>query len=142
MPITQVSVAVENQPGKLSEVCDILEKEEINIKAIIASSVLTPVQVHMIVSEPAKAESVLKSNGYNVTTIEVIAVAAPDHPGGLNAVLRPLIEANVNVETLYPFINLRGDEAIIIMEVDKIQEAKDVLKRHWVKTYSTEIYKY
>jgi hypothetical protein len=142
MPITQVSVAVENQPGKLSEVCDILEKEEINIKAIVASSVLTPVQVHMIVSEPAKAESVLRSNGYNVSTIEVIAVAAPDHPGGLNAVLRPLIEANVNVETLYPFINLRGDEAIIIMEVDKIQEAKDVLKKHWVKTYSTEIYQY
>jgi hypothetical protein len=142
MPITQVSVAVENQPGKLSEVCDILEKEEINIKAIMASSVLTPVQVHMIVSEPAKAESVLKSNGYNVSTIEVIAVAAPDHPGGLNAVLRPLIEASVNVQTLYPFINLRGDEAIIIMEVDKIQEAKEVLKKHWVKTYSTEIYKY
>lgn len=142
MPITQVSVAVENQPGKLSEVCDILEKEEINIKAIVASSVLTPVQVHMIVSDPGRAENVLRGSGYNVSTIEVIAVAAPDHPGGLNAVLRPLIEANVNVETLYPFINLRGDEAIIIMEVDKIQEAKEVLKKHWVKTYSTEIYKY
>lgn len=142
MPITQVSVAVENQPGKLSEVCDILEKEEINIKAIVASSVLTPVQVHMIVSDPVRAENVLKGSGYSVSTIEVIAVAAPDHPGGLNAVLRPLIESNVNVETLYPFINLRGDEAIIIMEVDKIQEAKEVLKKHWVKTYSTEIYKY
>ncbi len=142
MPITQVSVAVENQPGKLNEVCDILEKEEINIKAIVAASVLTPVQVHMIVSDPVRAENVLKGNGYNVSTIEVIAVAAPDHPGGLNAVLRPLLEANVNVETLYPFINLRGDEAIIIMEVDKIQEAKEVLKKHWVKTYSTEIYKY
>jgi hypothetical protein len=142
MPITQVSVAVENQPGKLNEVCDILEKEEINIKAIVASSVLTPVQVHMIVSEPMRAENVLRGSGYKVSTIEVIAVAAPDHPGGLNAVLRPLVEANVNVETLYPFINLRGDEAIIIMEVDKIQEAKEILKKHWVKTYSTEIYKY
>ncbi|HPB83361.1 MAG TPA: hypothetical protein PK200_15085, partial [Spirochaetota bacterium] len=84
---------------------------------------------------------VLKSNGLNVSTREVIAVATPDHPGGLNAVLRPLLEAGVNVETLYPFINLRGDEAIVIIEVDKINEAKEVLKKHWVKTYSTEIYK-
>ncbi|HON78132.1 MAG TPA: hypothetical protein PK544_06550 [Spirochaetota bacterium] len=141
MPITQVSVSVENSPGKLNDICEILEKEEINIKAIMASSVLSPVQVHLIVNEPEKAEIVLKSNGLNVSTREVIAVATPDHPGGLNAVLRPLLEAGVNVETLYPFINLRGDEAIVILEVDKVNEAKEVLKKHWVKTYSTEIYK-
>ena len=35
MPITQVSVAVENQPGKLSEVCDILEKEEIGAERTV-----------------------------------------------------------------------------------------------------------
>jgi hypothetical protein len=142
MPITQVSVALENKPGKLNELCDILEKEQINIKAIMASSVLTPVQVHMIVSDPVRAEAVLKNSGLTVSTREVIAVATPDHPGGLNAVLRPLIESHVNIETMYPFINLRGDEAIMIMEVDKIKEAKEVLKKHWVKTYSVEIYKF
>ena len=141
MPITQVSVSVTNMPGKLNEICDILENEEINIKAIMASSVLSPVQVHMIVNNPEKAENVLKSHGFNVSTKEVIAVATPDHPGGLNAVLRPLLEAHINIETLYPFINLKGDEAIVIVEVDKIKEAKDVLKKHWVKTYSTDIYK-
>src|SRR6056297_1170290 len=102
MPITQVSVAVENHPGNLSKVCDILEKEDINIKAIMASSVLSPVQVHMIVSDPVKAQNVLETEGYMISTREVIAVSTPDHPGGLNAVLRPLIESNVNVETLYP----------------------------------------
>jgi hypothetical protein len=141
MPITQISVALENKPGKLNEICEILEKEQINIKAIMASSIQAPVQVHMIVSDPDRAENVLKSKGCNVSTREVIAVATPDHPGGLNAVLRPLIEAQVNVETLYPFINLHSDEAIIIMEVDKIKEAKEILKKHWVRTFSAEIYK-
>lgn len=141
MPITQVSVAIPNMPGKLNEICEILEKEEINIKAIMASSVLTPVQVHLIVNNPERAENVLKANGFEVSTKEVIAVATPDHPGGLNAVLRPLRDSHINVETLYPFINLRGDEAIVIMEVDKIKEAKEVLKKHWVKTYGPEIYK-
>ena len=142
MSITQISVAVENTPGRLDEVCEILEKEQINIKGIMASSVLSPVQVHLVVSDPKKAETVLKSNGFTLEKKEVIAVATPDHPGGLNAVLRPLIEAHVNIETLYPFINLRASEAIIIIEVDNIANATAVLKKHWVKTYGEEIYNY
>jgi hypothetical protein len=141
MPITQISVPLENEPGRLHTLCELLEKEEINIKAIMASSIQKPVQVHLIVNDPPKAENVLKSHGFDVSTKEVIAVAVPDHPGALNAVLRPLLEARVNVETLYPFISLHGDEAILILEVDNIQDAKKVLKKHWVKTVSTEIYK-
>ncbi len=141
MPITQISVAVKNNPGTLHEVCNIFENEKINIKGVMASSALSPVQVHFIVDDPVRAESVLKSKGYTLSTKEVIAVATPDHPGGLNAVLRPLFQANINIETLYPFINLSGEDAIIILEVDKIKEAKEILQKHWVKTYSTEIYK-
>jgi hypothetical protein len=141
MPITQISVPLENAPGRLNALCELLEKEEINIKAIMASSIQKPVQVHLIVNDPKKAENVLKSHEFDVSTKEVIAVAVPDHPGALNAVLRPLLEARINIDTLYPFINLHGDEAIIILEVDNIQEAKKVLKKHWVKTVSIEIYK-
>jgi len=141
MSVTQVSIAVENAPGTLYRASSILEKEQINIKAIMAATDLTPVQVHMIVDDPERAVKVLEMNRFKVTTKEVIAVAAPDHPGGLNAILRPLIEAKVNIDAMYPFIYLKGDEAILILDVDKIQEAKEVLKKHWVKTYSVEIYK-
>lgn len=141
MPITQVSIAVENTPGSLYRATSLLEKEQINIKAIMASSGLNPVQVHLIVDDPGRAVKVFQTHGITVTTKEVIAVAAPDHPGGLNAILRPLIEAKVNIDAMYPFIYLKEGEAIIIMDVDKITEAKDVLKRYWVKTYSTEIYR-
>jgi hypothetical protein len=141
MSVTQISIGVDNTPGKLNEICEILEYAKINIKAIMASSVLKPNQLNIIVDDPVMAANVLKSNNLNVKTKEVIAVAAPDHPGGLNAILRPLLEGNVNVDTLYPFINLKGSEAILILEVDKVEIAKEVLKKHWVKTYSDEIYK-
>ena len=141
MPITQVSIAVDNTPGSLYRASLILEKEQVNIKAIMASSGLDPVQVHMIVDDPGRAEKLLKTNGFTVTTKEVIAVAAPDHPGGLNAVLRPLIEAKVNIDCMYPFIFLKEGEAILILDVDKIGAAKEALAKHWVRTYSTEIYK-
>jgi hypothetical protein len=141
MSITQVSIAVDNTPGSLYRATSILEKEQINIKAIMASSGLNPVQVHMIVDDPDRAVNVLGMNGFTISTKEVIAVAAPDHPGGLNAILRSLIEAKVNIDAMYPFIYLKGDEAILILDVDKIKEAKEVLKKHWVRTYAKEIFK-
>jgi hypothetical protein len=141
MSITQVSIAVDNTPGSLYRASSILEKEQINIKAIMASSGLNPVQVHMIVDDPERAVNVLGMNGFTISTKEVIAVAAPDHPGGLNAILRPLIEAKVNIDAMYPFIYLKGDEAVLILDVDKIKEAKEALKKHWVRTYAREIYK-
>lgn len=141
MTITRISIALENTPGSLYKASSLLEKEQINIKAIMAATNMNPAQVNMIVDDPERAVQVLQINGFTVTTKEVIAVAAPDHPGGLNAILRPLIEAKVNIDCLFPFIYLKGDEAILIIEVDKIAAAKDVLKKHWVKTYGSDIYK-
>ncbi len=141
MSITQVSIAVDNTPGSLYRASSILEKEQINIKAIMASSGLNPVQVHMIVDDPDRAVNLLGMNGFTISTKEVIAVAAPDHPGGLNAVLRPLIEAKVNIDAMYPFIYLKGGEAILILDVDKIKEAREAMEKHWVRTYGSEIYK-
>jgi len=141
MPVRQVSIAVDNQPGKLHEICEILEKEQINIKAIMAAARLTPVQLQMVVDDPDKAVTVLNTKGFLTSTKEVLAVSAPDHPGGLNAVLRTLLEANVNVETLYPFIKLTGGEAILILEVDNVLKAKDVFKKNWIRTHGIEIYR-
>ncbi len=141
MAIRQVSIAVDNEPGKLHEVCNILEVEQINIKAIMAATKLNPVQLQVVVDDPDKAVSVLNGKGFTTSTKEVIAVSAPDHPGGLNAVLRTLIEVGINIESLYPFIGLEGGEAILILEVDKVLEAKNIFKKNWIKTHNTEIYK-
>jgi hypothetical protein len=141
MTIRQVSIAVENVPGKIHKVCEILEAEQINIKAIMSAAKLEPVQLQVVVDDPDKAVSILNSKGYITSTKEVIAVSAPDHPGGLNAVLRTMLEANINVESLYPFIGLEGGEAILILEVDKELEAKNIFKKNWIKTHGSEIYK-
>ncbi|TFH37950.1 MAG: amino acid-binding protein [Chrysiogenales bacterium] len=141
MTITQVSIAVENAPGSLYRATTILEKEQINIKGIMAATQLAPVQVNMIVDDPDRAVKVLRMNGFTVSTKEVIAAITPDHPGGLNAVLRPLIESSVNIDAVYPFIYLKNGEAVLILEVDKIKEAKEILKKNWVRTYGSEIYK-
>jgi len=56
-----------------------------------------------VVDSPERAGNVLKANGFKVDTSEVIAVGTPEHPEGLNTVLRASKEGKVNVETLISF---------------------------------------
>jgi hypothetical protein len=70
----------------------------------------------------------------------VLAVEAPNHPGGLNAVLKPLKEVSINVNYLYTCLGT-GEKTVLIMGVDKMEEAIQVLKKNWVHMYDEELYK-
>jgi hypothetical protein len=141
MAIKQISVTLENLPGTLMDISELLGVEGINIRAISVAEADKASAVRFVTDNPAKTINVLRSNNYAVTETDVIAVEVPDHPGGLLAVLKPLKAAKINVIYLYPFLG-RGEsgQAIIILAVDKTQEAVNVLKKNWVRTFGPEIY--
>ena len=64
----------------------------------------------------------------------------PLHPGGMNAILKPLTKAEINIHYLYTTINRIGEETIVILGVDKIDEAREVLQRNWIHLIEDEIY--
>jgi hypothetical protein len=82
----------------------------------------------------------LKANGFSVRETDVLAVETPDHPGGLNAVLRPLRNAGINVHYLYPHLGRVSGQAIVILGVDRTKEAEEILQQNWVKTLGAEAY--
>ena len=141
MSIKQISINLENVPGTLMDISERLGIEGINIRAISVAEADKTSAVRFVTDNPAKTVNVLRSHGYAVVETDVIAVEVPDHPGGLLAVLKPLKAAKINVIYLYPFLG-RGEsgQAIIILAVDKTQEAINVLKKNWVRTFGREIY--
>ena len=141
MSIKQISINLENVPGTLMDISERLGIEGINIRAISVAEADKTSAVRFVTDNPAKTVNVLRSNGYAVVETDVIAVEVPDHPGGLLAVLKPLKAAKINVIYLYPYLG-RGEsgQAIVIMAVDKTQEAINVLKKNWVRTFGREIY--
>ena len=141
MCVKQISVSLENVPGKFLEVSEYLGAEGINIRAISVADTSDISTVRFVPDDPQKTINVLRSHGYSVKETDVIAVEVPDHPGGLQAVLKPLKRANINVLYLYPYLG-RGEsgEPIIIVGVDRTEEAIKVLKKNWVYTFGEEIY--
>jgi hypothetical protein len=141
MSVKQISVTLDNVPGALLHVSEWLGAEGINIRAISVADTSDVSTVRFVADEPDKATNVLKSHGYSVRVKDVIAVEIPDHPGALQAVLKPLREANINVLYLYTFLG-RGEsgQPIVIVGVDRTEEAIKVLKKNWVHTFGPEIY--
>lgn len=140
MPVKQISVSLENVPGKLSEMSDYLGENGINIIGISVADSADISGIRFVPSDPEKAANVLRTHGYSIKITEVLAVEAPNHPGGLNAVLKPLKEISINVNYLYTCL-VRGEKTVLIVGVDKIEEAIQVLRKNWVHMYDEELYK-
>ena len=141
MCVKQISVSLENVPGKFLDVSERLGAEGINIRAISVADTSDISTVRIVADDPSKAANVLRSHGYAVKETDVIAVEVPDHPGGLQAVLKPLKQANINVTYFYPYLG-RGEsgQPVVIVGVDKTDEAVAVLEKNWVHTFGKEIY--
>ena len=141
MCVKQISVSLENMPGKFLDVSELLGAEGINIRAISVADTSDVSTVRFVSDDPDKTINVLRSHGYSVKETDVIAVEVPDHPGGLQAILKPLKGADINVHYLYPYLG-RGEsgQPIIIVGVDKTEKAIEVLKKNWVHTFGKEIY--
>ncbi len=138
--IKQISVILENEPGTLSRVSDILGKEGINVGAISLAETTESSIIRLITDNPDKTQQVLSANGYVTKNSDVIAVETPDHPGGLNAVLKPLATAGVNIHYLYPFLRRYRDNAILIFRVDNTEKAIEVLKDNYISVVDETIY--
>ena len=139
MPVKQISVRLENVPGKLSEVSGYLGEKGISIIALSVADTADLSAVRFVANDPEKAANILRSYGYPVEVSEVLAVETPHHPGGLNAILKPLRELSINVNYLYTCLGV-GGKTVIILGVDRMDEAVQALRKNWVNLYDDELY--
>lgn len=141
MSIKQLRLKTKNISGKLSSLSDVLGDQGVNIRAIMVGQESSEISdVCIVVDDPKKAKDALSAKEIEFIETDVLAVEMPDHPGGMNAVLRPLKDAGINAVTMYPYIG-RASNPIMIIEVDHIKKATDVLKRNWVKVWDKGVYK-
>ena len=128
MIIKQISVFLENKPGRLADFTDIISKGGINLRALSLADAEDFGIVRVIVDDVYNATSVLKNAGYVFSITDVIAVEIPDTPGGLNAVLRAFGDSEVNLEYMYAFAGNKAGVANMVFRVKDVEKAVDALK--------------
>lgn len=135
--VTEISITLENKPGTLSEIVELLSSGGIMLTALTLETVGNQGTLFFVPHEAERAEGILRSSGRNPTLRPILAVAAPTHPGGLNTVLKSLKSAGVNIERFYGGIaHAPGGGPILLMAVDNPEKASDALNQDWISLYS------
>ena len=124
----QISVFMENKPGKLEKVTGLLAAEGLNIRAITIGDGGDFGVLKLLVNDPEKAASILKRAGLAAVLKEVVAVKISDQPGGLDRVARILSENLVNIKDAYGFVLESGRNAVFVVRVADPRRAETILK--------------
>jgi ACT domain-containing protein len=116
--LKQITVFLENKPGRMEEVTGCLAKVNINLHALSLADTTDFGILRIIVSDTEKAMTVLKDNNFMAKTTDVIAVALDHNPGSLHKVLRMLNAPDISIEYIYAFTSRHKDyDAIVILSV-------------------------
>jgi len=129
MKVEQISVFMENKPGRLEHITRILKDAGINIRTLSLADTSDFGILRMIVNDVETANLVLRENGFTVSRTTVVAVEVPDRPGGLHSILAVLAENEINVEYMYAFVERSGQNAVMIFRFEEPDAAIDVLRK-------------
>ena len=127
MSVKQISVFLENKPGALAGMTQVLADNDIDMRAFSLAETSEFGIARVIVDDLYKTTTVLKDANYVHAISSVLAVAIPDVPGGLNQVLSTLNEGQVNIEYMYAFLGGKKNSAYMIFKVAGHHRAADLL---------------
>ncbi len=129
MKIHQLSMFLENKPGRLSEPCRLLAKAGINILTLSVADTQQFGILRLIVRDWEQAKQALEQSGCVVNVTEVVATEVEDKPGGRAEILDIIEDAGLNIEYMYAFTFRSGDKAVIVFRFNNPDLAIQALQR-------------
>ena len=136
--IQQITVFIENKPGRLTGILQVLAENGIDLNGITVADSSDFGVFRMILSDPQQGEIVLKQKGYIVKTTEVLAIDVHDTPGGLLRAMQLLSKEGVNVQYMYAFGTKLAAHAMIILKTDENKRAAAILEQGKVDVLSQQ----
>jgi hypothetical protein len=127
MFIKQLSVFVENKPGRLADITATIARASIDIRALSIADTTDFGILRLVVDKPAEAEKTLKDAGLTVSLTNVIAIGIADKPGGFADAMKIFAEKGISIEYMYAFVSRDTDRAYLIMRVKDSESAVSIL---------------
>lgn len=122
----EFDVYVQNKPGELAKVCELLGTNGVNIKAISSERNNKPM-IKVVTDDEATTKSSLARSGIAFEMRDVVLVRMADRPGELGKIARKLAKAMVNVDSIY-ILGKEGSSTDIVFTVDNLEKAQTALK--------------
>ena len=142
MNIKQISIFLEDKPGTLYAVTELLTGNGVHIRAMTAMDMGGMTILRLLVDNIIYTASILKDAGYPATFTEVIVAEVKNSDNGLINVLESIKGAGVNIQHVYPIMskNVRwiGQEIYMVFEVGNYAKAVEAMKAEGINILTQE----
>lgn len=128
-PVIQFSVFMPNRLGRLHELTRRLAGREVHILALTVLDTTDSTILRFISDDPDAARKLLDEHGFPFTEAIVLAVEV-EGEGRLKDVLAALLEAELNIHYVYPFLTRPGGKSALVISIEEQDVAGDALRAH------------
>ncbi len=136
MSVKQISVFLENKPGTLKTMTEVLAENKINIRALSLADTKDFGIVRMLVDDVFEATNVLNEAHFITKLTPVLVFAISDETGGLDQLLEKFEAAKINIEYMYAFAGKRN--AYMIFRVGDTKAAENALRAAGLTSLSSD----
>ena len=128
MEITkQISVFLENKPGRLANVLAALAAEKVNITALSVMDKHEHSVLRLTTDSPAKTSQIVQKLNAPFTETDVLVVELKNQPGALSHVCEVLAAEHINIDYAYCSSGGRNGKVVGIFKVSNTDKAMRVL---------------
>ena len=116
----QLTIFIENRPGRLNAVTESLNKSNIDIRAFTIQDRGDYGLMKLIVDNPNKAYLALADLGLACALKTILAVSVSDKPGNLHKLTTALAEKNINIIDAYGFVFQPNKVGVCCLEIENL----------------------
>lgn len=120
--MTEFVVHMDNRPGMLASLTEVLAGAGVNIEALAAFGFDGEGVVRLVVDDANLARRALREAGLAAEEKQVLTTYLPHSPGQLASVARRLADSGVNIDAVY-VINASSDGIELAIAVDQPETA-------------------
>lgn len=139
MAVKQLSVFMENKPGRLHKLSNTMGENHLNFVTLSIADTKEYGIVRFVASDNARAYTVLKDAGFAVEVSELVGIEVEDIPNALAAVIKLLSDEGINIDYLYSFAFSAEGRAKILLKLDDNAKAEKLFAANGIKMLSEQL---
>jgi hypothetical protein len=127
-PIVQFSIFTPNRLGRLHDLVALLGAHNTHVLALMVLDTTDSAILRIITDDPDTARKLLVTEGFPFTESKLVVVEAGSTD--LTRLMSALLEAELNINYLYPFIPQPGGNSMLALSLEDAELAEQTLVRH------------
>jgi hypothetical protein len=125
--VKQISVSLENKPGRLAHLCRCLADRDINILALSVIETTEQSLVRLVVDKASAAVKVLKECSLAFTQSDVLLLELPNRVGALAEAAEKLSEKKININFAYASTGTARGKTFVVLGAADLAGAQKAL---------------